>query len=194
MTQTTKTQMPNLRTEKHIERWERRKQMVNAYSQGYSFSDFADKVCEKFGVSYEALRSDWNRRKKWMPQLVQIDDKGMRVANLMLQIRAIQNEAWTAYRAAMANKNHNAAVGAIEKLIRIVKHEVEICQSLGILHAEATKIDALVTTTGALPWEEIPEVKEAVERIREQLRKQKEASDKKREELEKAAAKHVEPA
>jgi len=40
-----------------------------------------------------------------------------------------------------------------------------------------SEVEAIITASGPMPWEEIPEVKEAVAKMREKLRKEKEAAN-----------------
>lgn len=170
------TPLNNLRREETVRRWERRKMMVTKYEQGYSFTDFADAIAKEFKVTVTALKRDWARRKEWLPILAQVDDKKFRISQVAMRIRAIMDVCWETYRAARKANNHNACVGAIEKLIRVSQHEVDIFQSLGVLEKEPTKIDAFITTPGTMPFEELPEVKEARERIAERLRAEKDAN------------------
>lgn len=175
MSQNRDTPIENLRDEEQLKRWERRKEMYFLFEQGYGFSDFADEIAKKYNMTTSALRRDWSRRKKWLIVLGQIDDKKFQTSKINLRIRAIMNVAWETYRTARKNKNANAMVGAVEKLIRVSQHHVDIMQSIGVLAKEPDKIDAFVTTAGPMPWEQIPEVKLAVEKIREKLRAEKAA-------------------
>jgi len=151
--------------------------MVFQYEQGFKFSDFVDPISKAYGIKPEALKRDWGRRKKWLPLLAQIDDKKFRISKIAMRIRAIMKVSWETYRSARKVKNHNAMVGAIEKLIRVSQHEVDILKSLGVFEKEPVKIDALVTSPRPMEWEQIPEVAEAVAKIREKLRKEKEAAN-----------------
>ena len=92
--------LENLRKEKAIKRWERRKQMLFQYEQGYEFSEFVDAISKAYGIKPEALKRDWGRRKKWLPLLAQIDDKKFRISKIVMRIRAIMNASWETYRSA----------------------------------------------------------------------------------------------
>lgn len=165
----------NLRDEQQLKRWERRKEMYLLFEQGYKFSDFADEIAKSYGMTTSALRRDWSRRKKWLLILGQIDDKAFQISKINLRIRAIMNAAWEAFRTARKNKNTNAMVGAVEKLIRVSQHQVETMQSIGVLAKEPDKFDAVVTTAGPMPWEQVPEIKVALDKMREKLRAEKAA-------------------
>lgn len=169
------TQIENLRDEEQLKRWERRKEMYFLFEQGYAFSDFADELSKKYGMSTSTLRRDWSRRRKWLLILGKIDDKKFQASKINLRIQAIMSVAWETYRLARKAKNSNAMVGAVEKLIRVSQHQVEIMQSIGVLAKEPDKIDAFVTTAGPMPWEDVPEVKIALDKIREKLAREKAA-------------------
>lgn len=167
--------LENLRLETQLKRWERRREMIGLYSEGYRFSDFADQVAEKYNLNVKALGRDWDRRKHWLPILAKVDDPKLQVSKIVMRMRRIAEAAWQTYRSARKANNQNAMVGAVEKLIRVSQHEVDIMQSLGILSKEPEKIDALITQAGPMPWQEIPEVKAAVEAIRKKMREEREA-------------------
>lgn len=176
MSEETETQqLETLIHEAKLKRWERRKEMVGLYSEGYKLSDFVDEIAKKYSLTPAAVERDWGRRKKWMPVLAELDDPTFKVTEIVLRMRRVGEAAWTTYRMAKASKNHNAMVGAIEKLIRISVRETEMLQSLGVIRKEAEKIDAFVTTAGPMPWENIPEVKDALEAIRQKMRAEKAA-------------------
>lgn len=149
--------------------------MVILYEQGYAFSDFVSQLSEKYGLKPDTVERDWHRRNKWLPVLAQVEDKKFHINKIVMRIRAIMEACWETYRSARTVKNSNAMVGAVEKLIRVSQHEVDIMQSLGILSKEPEKIDALITQAGPMPWQEIPEVKAAVEAIQKKMRQEREA-------------------
>lgn len=169
----TKELTETLSREKRLKRWERRKEMIGLYCEGYSFSNFADQVSQTYGITVNALERDWARRHKWMPILAQVEKPELHMDRLILTMRRIGEAAWQTYRSARAIKNHNAMVGALEKLIRVSVRETELLQSLGVIRKAAEKIDAVITTTGPMPWENIPEVQEALTKLRERMQKEK---------------------
>ncbi len=89
----------------------------------------------------------------------------------------------------MAKKagNLKAMNGAVAELTRLLKHEVDVLQSLGVLHEEPERIDAqirqLKPTT--MPWEQIPEIAAEIERLKERFRKEKQLEDAQRVKTEK---------
>lgn len=168
--------MDTLRHEKQLLRWERRKLMYLTYIQGYDFTDFADEISKKYGLTPAALERDWGRRDKWIPILVEIQEPEVDIASSLMKLTAIQHAAWETYRAARKANNHNAMVGALEKLTRLAVREVEVKQSLGVLAKEPDRLDAMITTSGPMPWNDIPEVKVAVQKIRERLKAEKAAN------------------
>ena len=165
----------NLRNERYTKRWERRKEMVMLYEQGYAFSDFVEQLSEKYKMKPDTVERDWHRRKKWLPVLAKIDDKQFHISKISMRIRAIMDAAWQTFRAAAKAKNTSSMVGAVDKLMRVSQHEVDIFQSLGVLEKTPEKIDAVITTAGPMKWEEIPEVKAALEKIRENQQKEADA-------------------
>jgi len=169
--------LESLRSERYIKRWERRKEMVLLFEQGYAFSDFVGELSKKYQLKSDAVERDWYRRKRWMPVLAEVGDKKFHVSRITMRIRAIMDVAWETYRAARKAKNTSSMVGAVEKLIRVSQHEVDIMQSIGVLTKEPEKIDAFISGPGALPWEQVPEVKLAMDKLKETFKAEHDAAN-----------------
>lgn len=165
---------------------ERRREMVKLFVEGYMLSDFADQLAKKYLCPVSALVRDWKRRKEWMPMVATVEDPELHIATIMLRFQAVSDACWVTYRMAKKAGNVKAMNGAVGELTRLLKHEVDVLQSLGVLHVEPERLDARVTqlNVGPMPWEEIPEAKEALQRIREKLRKEKELENAQRLETE----------
>lgn len=157
---------------------ERRREMLQLYVEGYMFSDFVDQVAEKYQVSVSCLRRDWGRRKKWLPQIVEVQDRELHVSMIMLRFRAVSNAAWTAFRMARKAGNLNAMNGAVGALTRLLKSEVDMLQSLGVLHAEPSRIDAVITRPPPTQWDLDPDMQRAVQRLKARLRQEQESQEK----------------
>jgi len=130
---------------------------------------------------------DWKRRKQWMPLVATVEDPELHIAQIMMRFQAVSDACWVTYRMARKAGNLKAMNGAVAELTRLLKHEVDVLQSLGVLHVEPERIDAQITQfkSGPMPWEQIPEVARGLERLRERMRKEKELADAQRVKTEK---------
>jgi hypothetical protein len=75
----------------------RRAEMLDAVSTGLHPSAVISQLAEKYDVSEKALWSDWLRREKWVPFLLELekftDFSGMVVERL----NGVQKAAWSIY-------------------------------------------------------------------------------------------------
>lgn len=156
---------------------ERRREMVKLFVEGYMLSDFADQLAKKYVCPVSAVLRDWKRRKQWMPLVATVEDPELHIAMIMLRFKAVSDACWVTYRMAKKAGNVKAMNGAIGELTQLMKHEVDVLQSLGVLHVEPQKLDAQITQYKAepMPWEQIPWVKKELDRLRAQFDKEKEA-------------------
>lgn len=163
---------------------ERRREMVKLFVEGYMLSDFADQLAKKYVCPVSAVLRDWKRRKQWMPMVATVEDPELHIATIMLRFKAVSDACWVTYRMAKKAGNVKAMNGAVGELTRLLKHEVDVLQSLGVLHVEPEKLDAKITQmhVGPMPWEEAPGVKEGLQKLRERFQREKDAE----------AAQHVE--
>jgi len=146
--------------------------MFRLYTEGYMFSDFVDEVALKYQVSVDCVKRDWVRRKEWLPQIVEVQDRELHVSMIMLRFRAVSNAAWTTFRMARKAGNLKAMIGAVGALTQLLKSEVDMLQSLGVLHVEPSRIDAVIRKAQGMPWQLDPDMQRAIQRLKARLRRE----------------------
>jgi hypothetical protein len=117
----------------------------------YMLSDFADQLAKKYLCPVSAVLRDWKRRKQWMPLVATVEDPELHIATIMLRFQTVSDACWVTYRMAKKAGNVKAMNGAIGELTRLLKHEVDVLQSLGVLHVEPERLDAQITQFKAGP-------------------------------------------
>ena len=140
----------NPHRETHQMRWERRKEMVRLFGEGYPLSNFEQVLCNKYHVSIGAVRRDWTRRNEWLPILARIDDPNFKISEILVDLRHTREAAWETYREAKKVNNQNAMVGAIGRLKELIATEVDILQSLNMLPREPLRIEQRIQYETAL--------------------------------------------
>ena len=88
----------------------RRAEMLDAVSTGLHASAVVSQLAEMYGVSERALWSDWERRERWVPVLLELEKCGDFADVIEQKLNAVQNAAWSIFLKA---SNDNARVGAL---------------------------------------------------------------------------------
>lgn len=92
----------------------RRVEMLDAVSTGLHPSAVIGRLAEKYGVSERTLWSDWERREKWIPVLLQLEKFGNFAEMIEQKLNAVQKASWSIYLHA---DNDNARVGALRVVL-----------------------------------------------------------------------------
>jgi hypothetical protein len=98
-------------------------------------------LAEKYGVSEKALWSDWLRREKWVPFLLELEKFGDFSGMVVERLNGVQKAAWSIYLKA---SNDSARVGALRTVLEALEIHRDIVQTQDILDRlerleEATK-------------------------------------------------------
>ena len=99
-------------------------------------------ISRKTGVKETTLKSDWARRRKWMPQIMRLEDPSL-IYELLAGISDLLPELWRTIG------KHDVAstvrIGAIRTAGKIYIDYITALQTLGYVHQEPTKIEAKTT-------------------------------------------------
>jgi hypothetical protein len=101
----------------------RRAELLDAVSTGLHPSAVVSQLAGKYGVSERALWSDWERRARWVPLLLNLEKYAGFAEMVEQKLNAVQKAAWSIYLKA---SNDNARVGAL----RVVLDALEIHGSI----------------------------------------------------------------
>ena len=111
---------------------ERRMDMLNLISKGANPSEVIEQLNEKYHTPIKTLWADWQNRHRWMPQIVQINDKTIPL-QILQGLREVIRRAWFQHATA---ENEAVKLGALKLVKEAYRDFIELAQSLGLLKRE----------------------------------------------------------
>jgi TRAP-type mannitol/chloroaromatic compound transport system substrate-binding protein len=118
----------------------RRAEMLDAVSTGLHPSAVVGQLAGKYGVSERCLWSDWQRRAKWVPLLLNLEKYAGFADMVERKLNAVQKAAWSIYLKA---SNDNARVGALRVVLEALEVHGEIVQTAEVIE-RLTKLEEAV--------------------------------------------------
>lgn len=109
----------------------RRAEMLDAVCTGLHPSAVISQLAEKYGVSEKALWSDWLRREKWGPFLLELEKFADFSGMVVERLNGVQKAAWSIYLKA---SNDSAHVGALRTVLEALEIHRDIVQTMDVLH------------------------------------------------------------
>jgi len=104
--------------------------MLDAVCTGLHPSAVIGQLAEKYGVSEKALWSDWLRRERWVPFLLELEKFGDFSGMVVERLNGVQKAAWSIYLQA---SNDSARVGALKTVLEALEIHRDIVQTQGVL-------------------------------------------------------------
>lgn len=104
--------------------------MLDAVSTGLHPSAVITQLAEKYGVTERALWSDWQRREKWVPTLLNLEKYAEFTEMIAQKLSAVQKAAWSIYLKA---SNDSARVGALRTVLVALEIHRDIVQTKDVL-------------------------------------------------------------
>lgn len=104
--------------------------MLDAVCTGLHPSVVIGQLAEKYGVSEKALWSDWLRREKWVPFLLELEKFGDFSGMVVERLNGVQKAAWSIYLKA---SNDSARVGALRTVLEALEIHRDIVQTQDVL-------------------------------------------------------------
>jgi len=104
--------------------------MLDAVSTGLHPSAVVSQLAEKYGVTERALWSDWQRREKWVPILLDLEKYAEFTDVIEQKLGAVQKAAWSIYLKA---SNDSARVGALRTILEALEIHRDIVQTRDII-------------------------------------------------------------
>jgi len=104
--------------------------MLDAVSTGLHPSAVVAQLAEKYGVTERALWSDWQRREKWVPVLLNLEKYAEFTDVIEQKLNAVQKAAWSIYLKA---SNDSARVGALRTILEALEIHRDIVQTRDII-------------------------------------------------------------
>jgi hypothetical protein len=108
----------------------RRVELLDAVSSGLHPAAVVGQLAEKYGVSERCLWSDWQRRSKWVPVILNLEKFGDFSEIVDQKLNAVERAAWSIYLKA---SNDNARVGALRTVLEALELRSDIVQTEGVL-------------------------------------------------------------
>ena len=108
----------------------RRAEMLDAVCTGLHPSAVVGQLAEKYDVSEKALWSDWLRREKWVPFLLDLEKFGDFSGMIVERLNGVQKAAWSIYLKA---SNDSARVGALRTVLEALEIHRDIVQTMNVL-------------------------------------------------------------
>jgi hypothetical protein len=108
----------------------RRAEMLDAVSTGLHPSAVVTQLAEKYGVTERCLCSDWQRREKWVPVLLNLERYAGFAEIVEQKLNAVQKAAWSIYLKA---SNDNARVGALRTVLEALEIHRDIIQTRDVI-------------------------------------------------------------
>jgi len=93
-------------------------EMLDAVCTGLHPSAVISQLAEKYGVSEKALWSDWLRREKWVPFLLELEKFADFSGMVVERLNGVQKAAWNIYLKA---SNDSARVGALRTVFEALE-------------------------------------------------------------------------
>lgn len=104
--------------------------MLDAVSTGLHPSAVVAQLAEKYGVTERALWSDWQRREKWVPVLLNLEKYAEFADVIEQKLGVVQKAAWSLYLKA---SNDSARVGALRTILEALEINRDIVQTRDIV-------------------------------------------------------------
>jgi len=108
----------------------RRAEMLDAVCTGLHPSAVISQLAKKYGVSEKALWSDWLRREKWVPFLLELEKFSDFSGMVVERLNGVQKAAWSIYLKA---SNDSARVGALRTVLEALEIHRDIVQTMDVL-------------------------------------------------------------
>ena len=108
----------------------RRAEMLDAVCTGLHPSAVVSQLAEKYEVSEKALWSDWLRREKWVPLLLELESFGDFSGMVVERLNGVQKAAWSIYLQA---SNDSARVGALKTVLEALEIHRDLVQTMDVL-------------------------------------------------------------
>jgi len=104
--------------------------MLDAVSTGLHPSAVITQLAEKYGVTERALWSDWQRREKWVPLLLDLEKYAGFTEMIGQKLKGVQKAAWSIYLKA---SNDSARVGALRTILEALEIHRDIVQTRDVI-------------------------------------------------------------
>lgn len=149
---------------------ERRTKMLQQHLMGIPLKLIVENLGKESGATAKNLYHDWERRRHWIPQVVQLDDPTL-LHSFLEGARSVLPKAWLLLQ---DTDNDFVKLGAL-KLIKDTNLEVlEILQSVGAVEKKPQQVNLLSLNLG---FEADPDLKRILMEEAERQKRERETDE-----------------
>jgi hypothetical protein len=149
---------------------ERRTKMLQQHLMGIPLKLIVENLEKESGATAKNLYHDWERRRQWIPQVVQLDDPTL-LHSFLEGARSVLPKAWLLLQ---DTDNDFVKLGAL-KLIKDTNLEVlEILQSVGAVEKKPQQVNLLSLNLG---FEADPDLKRILMEEAERQKRERETDE-----------------
>ena len=149
---------------------ERRTKMLQQHLMGIPLKLIVENLEKEFDATSKNLYHDWERRRHWIPQVVQLDDPTL-LHGFLEGARSVLPKAWLLLQ---DTENDFVKLGVL-KLIKDTNIQVlEILQTVGVVEKKPEQVNLLSLNLG---FEADPDLKKALLEEAERQRKERETDE-----------------
>ena len=109
----------------------RRRRMISCDRLGLKPAEWVPQVAEEFGASKEAVKRDWNNRKKWMNMYFQTTEIQTLGLDALFEYELAVEEAKELYQ---QTKNPKMKPTTLGLMLKAIKMKYDFLKEFGILH------------------------------------------------------------
>lgn len=107
---------------------ERRVEMLNLMVKGAPVTETVKQIAEKYNRTEGGIWNDWNRREKWVPQIVKLD--GGTTLEILQGLKEVIRRAWFTHATA---QQESVKIAALKIVMEAYARFMDIAQSSGLL-------------------------------------------------------------
>ena len=135
---------------------ERRTDMLHKHLMGAPLKAIVESLSEKYGVKEKQLYTDWERRRKWLPQIVQLDNPALLHEHLQGVLDEIPRLWLIAEGKTEDEKKYlyrpRDRLEAFREIKDIRFRVLEILQSVGVVEKKPIQVDQRILLIKGQWW------------------------------------------
>jgi hypothetical protein len=129
----------------HKQLLERRTNLLKAICIGVPLKTAINKIAEEYKVKEKLLYRDWERRKSWLPLVVQLRDQTL-INEIAMGIQQAREHAWTII--ARYEKQPAIQLGALKVVMDTNKAMIQLLQDLGTVEKQKLQLEGTLEIRG----------------------------------------------
>ena len=108
---------------------ERRLDCLDYSFSGLATTEWVPRIAQRYNVTESAIWSDWGRRDRWLPELVQLDKSALKMGEIILRLERALTRA---YSLMLTTENESVRIGATRTVGSLSKTLFDIGSQAGV--------------------------------------------------------------